>query len=385
MRQIKNPFILILIVFSINSFTQDSKTIIKGKLIDWPTDTVYLQTLPFHSPCLSKLYSQEVGKDGQFRFELEAQKTPVVVQIQHSFSSVKMCKEELLEANYGDKYYYGHCIKFYKYGGATVLIEPNKTLVLEITADAEEIQLSKQKADFYRSKGGNIPANNKVIKDDETELEFLVENPNQYELFQDLIGVEERVDKRLSIYRNKPMEDAVKVSEKIMNEELEDLDEEKENISEVHYNYLRAQIIYGAKLEFMKHLMLPERNESNDRVNKLYTEKVPKVIMDFIDHDQKSIGKYEMLSENYNKYLQLFLNFIVNTYNKEYKKYNKFSKVKCQLAMRNFPKQLAYHYIATCVCKEKREEDFIEEMIVSTIRHYPDGEFNELLFEKYDL
>ena len=91
---------------------QENETIIKGKVINWPTDTVYLQTMSFYSPFSSNIEFQVLSEDSTFNFEMENKNIPWVIQLYSKKVYVEMNREQLLLLNYTNDFYYGHCIKF---------------------------------------------------------------------------------------------------------------------------------------------------------------------------------------------------------------------------------------------------------------------------------
>ena len=364
---------------------QENETIIKGKVINWPTDTVYLQTMSFYSPFSSNIEFQVLSEDSTFNFEMENKNIPWVIQLYSKKVYVEMNREQLLLLNYTNDFYYGHCIKFYTYSANTFLLEPNHVLEIELKCNRTFEKLSPEMAESYRLAGGTILDNNMIEQFNETNIQFTGENPYQYEYFQKTFNLQDKVDNRLELYENGPIEKAIGSYAKIRKKLLDNLEVQKEKLSPIFYEYIKAEIEFGARVEFLKYLMFSYQDKENGALNSFYSNEIPKEIMDIIEFDKNQITPVVLASEAYNKYLELYLNFKMNIQNKKYSVYNEFSMQKCKTAVQELPEESAYYYLSGQLLQTLRTEDFVESLLLETIKHFPDGELNEKLMEKYDL
>lgn len=380
--------IILAVIISLSSIAvgnaQVNNSIIKGKVVNWPTDTVYLQTMPFYSPFSSNTKFQILAEDRTFHFELEDKDTPFVVQLFSKKSNVELNKERLLFLNYTDDYYYGHCVKFYIYAASTFLLEPGKILDIELSSNRTLKKLSPKIAEKYKKSGIKILENNTIEQANKTEIKFLGEDIFQYEYFQKTFDLQEKVDNRLELYQNKPIEKAILSYAKIRKKLLDNLAAEKENLSPISYEYIKAEIEFGARVEFLKYLMFSSKEE-NGIMSSFFVNEISQGIMDIIEFNKDEVTPAVMASEAYNKYLELYLNFKINIQNKKFSVFNKFSMQKCKIAIRELPEKSAYYYLAGQLLQTLRTEDFAEDLAIATIKKFPDGELNDKLMEKYDL
>lgn len=386
----KNVFILVLvsILFSANGFSQ--KTIIKGKVHNWK-DTIYLQTMPFHSPYSTELKAQKITKDSTFNFEFENIDKPLIVQLYFNRKSVKINREQLLFLNLTNEYYYGHCVKFYTYDATTFLIEPNTTINVDLKRNSSIVKLKPEVAEKYRKLGANVSKDDTVEDMQKTEISFTGANKFQHEYFQKSFDLDNIVDRRLRIYETKPINEAVIGYKKVKKQLLDKLETNKDKLSPIFYDYIKAEIEFGAKKEFLKYLMFSKEKE----MDAFFAKEIPKEIMDIIVLDKTKVNATTIINEEYNKYLNLYLTFILNFKNKSYKIYYDYDITKIQMAIKNFPEESVYYFLANYLLapKNNREEmmktikieDAVEELIVKTITKHPNGELNDRIMKKYDL
>ena len=381
--------IILVVIISLSSVSIDtaqvSQSVICGKVVNWPTDTIYLQTMPFYSPFSSEIKFQTLSKDSTFNFELENKDIPWVIQLYSKKVYVEMNREQLLTLNYTNDFYYGHCIKFYTYSANTFLLEPNHVLEIELKCNRTFEKLSPEMAESYRLAGGTILDNNMIEQFNETNIQFTGENPFQYEYFQKTFNLQDKVDNRLELYENGPIEKAIESYAKIRKKLLDNLEVKKEKLSPTFYEYIKAEIEFGARVEFLKYLMFSYLDEENESLNSFYSNEIPEEIMDIIEFDKNQITPVVLASEAYNKYLELYLNFKMNIQNKKYSAYNEFSMQKCKTAISELPKESAYYYLSGQLLQTLRTEDFVEDLVIATIKAFPEGELNDKLMEKYDL
>ncbi len=388
----KKPLLPILMLFIINSaIAQENRTIIKGTVHNWSTDTIYMQTMPFNSPHSSELKYQIISKDSTFSFEFENIEKPIVVQLYLSKKNAETNKEQLLLLNLTDKYYYGHCIKFYTYGTTTFLLEPNKVLNVDLERNWSISQLSSEKAEKYRELGIKVSENNTMEITQKTSIRFAEPNSFQDEYYQKTFNLDDKFDKRLDIYKTRTIGEAIISFKKINQKTLNNLELEKDKLSPVFYDYIKAEIEFGARKEFLKFLMLSKEKE----IDTFFSKEIPKEIIDIIEFDKSKINASTLISEEYNKFLMLYLNFKMNIQNKKYNINYKDDIQKIRTAIRNFPKESVYYFLANhllqpqvnreYLIKTIKNEEAVEELITKTITKYPEGELNDKLIKKYDL
>lgn len=363
---------------------QVNNSIIKGKVVNWPTDTVYLQTMPFNSPFSNNTKIQILAKDSTFSFELENIVTPLVVQLFSKRSNVELNKERLLFLNYTKDYYYDHCVKFYTYVASTLLLEPGKVLNVELKSNRAPKKISPKLAERYRKLGAKIMDDNIIEQVNETEIKFLGENTFQYEYFQKTFNLQDKIDNRLELYQNRPIEKAIESYAKIRKKLLDNLEVEKERLSALYYEYIKAEIEFGARVEFLKYLMFPNKEE-NGALDLFFSNEISQDLIDIIEFNKDQVTPPVMASEAYNKYLELYMNFKINVQNKKFSNYNKFNKQKCKTAIHELPMKSTYYYLAGQLLQTIRTEDFVEDLVIATIIKFPEGELNDKLMEKYDL
>jgi len=102
---------------------------------------------------------------------------------------------------------------------------------------------------------------------------------------------------------------------------------------------------------------------------------------------------HTLISEEYNKYLELYLNFKINIQNKNFAIDSKFNRQKIKMAIKSLPNESLYYYLANHLLQCNRNqllqdignEEADEELITKTITKYPNGELNDKLTEKYEL
>jgi hypothetical protein len=384
LQQIILTVIIILLSSSIGNAQINCSTI-KGKVVNWPTDTVYLQTMPFYSPYSSELVFQILDEESTFSFELEIKDIPWIVQLYSNKTNAELNKEHLLFLNYTDDYYYGHCVKFYTYSANTFLLEPGKVLDVELESNRTLEKLSPEMAEKYRKAGAKILDDNMIEQIHETNIQFHGENTFQDIYFQKTFDLTDKVDNRLELYQNKPIEKAIESYTKIRQKLLDNLEVEKGNLSVIIYEYIKAEIEFGARVEFLKYLMFSYQEKENKALDLFFSNEIPQDILDIIEFNKDEISAVIMANEEYNKYLEIYLNFKINIQNGKFSAYNEFSIQKCKTAIRELPKESAYYYLTGQFLHTFRTEDFVEDLVIETIKAFPEGELNDKLMEKYDL
>lgn len=379
----------VVFLFGTTCIAQENKTIIKGLVHNWPTDTVYLKTMPFHSPHSSKLQFKTISKDSTFSFEFGGTKKPVIVQLFANKTDIKLNEEQLLFQNLTEDYYYGHCVKFYTYGKSTFLIEPNKVINVDLTSNRYSSTLTKEKANKYRKLGAKIPETNIVENVNRTDIKFNGKDTFQNEYYQKSFDLDDKIDKRLDLYKTRPIEDAIVGFKKIRQKLLDELESNKDKLSTVFYDYIKAEIEFGARNEFIKYLVFARKED----MSAFFSNSIAPEIIDIIEFDKTHVNNTTLISEEYNKYIEMYLNFKLNNANKKYVDYYKFTMQKIRTAIRNLPNESIYYYLANNLMQTNRtelmqsinNEDAVEELITKIISKYPNGELNDKLMIQYDL
>jgi hypothetical protein len=387
-----NLFVILTLFTGLLTFSQEeNKTIIKGEVRYWPSDTIYLQTMPFHSPHSSELKHQVISKDSTFSFEFKNVEKPFVIQLFMRKQNADLNREHLLLNNLTDRYYYNQCEKFYTYGTTTFLLEPNKTLNVNLERNWAISNPSSEQAKQYKTRGIKVSKENTIEATQKTSITFLGDKTFKEECFQKAFIIDGKIDNRLDIYKSMPIEKAIISLNKLKKNFLGDLEENKNRLSSIHYNYIKAEIEFGIRKEFLRFLMLNKESEMDD----FFSKEIPQEIMDVIEFDKKQVNTVTIRSEAFNQFLMLYLNFKLNTLNKKYNRNYEFGIQKIRTAIRTFPKESVYYFLANNLLQPQvnrkylieiiKNEEAVEELITKTITKYPDGELNDLLIEKYDL
>ena len=145
------------------------------------------------------------------------------------------------------------------------------------------------------------------------------------------------------------------------------------------YEYLKAEIEFGARKEFLKYL----RFEHEDYLKTLFTGEIPKDINEIVEFDKNNITNAILINEEYNEYLELYMNFKMNENQQAYLAYNVFNKDKYELALKELPEISQYYYLANNLLHTDSKQKFID-LYHDIIMRYPNGELNIKLKEKYD-
>lgn len=370
---------LFLFNFLSNSIAQE--TIIKGKVHNWETDTVYVCELSFHSPYSSKVDYQIISNDGSFEFKWTDKKAPFVICIAPLSKTINNNKEALLFQNLTENHYYGQCIKFYKFGSTTYLIEPNTTLNVDVTLNTRIDTLSEEKAAYYRKLGADVKQDNTVRDFEETEIKFNGSSDNfNNTYYQQLFEKRIQLEDILEIYSSKnPQMALVNISLTLQNL-LYDLELNKEKLSSTYYDYIKAELVFSAKMEYLKYLQF----EQKDYLKEIIASKnLPESMLKFLAIDNSLINSITIRSEMYNEYIGFYLNFIMNVVENDYMDYHPFNSNKWKAVVDELPSQAVYYYIANHLLIVDKSSEF-EEIYNWLKWRYPDGILNTELNEKYN-
>lgn len=349
------PIILAFLIAG--SFTsanaQKNITIIKGKVHLWPTDTIYLQTLPFHSPYSSVLRYQLISKDSTFNFQFDKADNPFVFFISSQKKIVDQQIKGLLFDNLTKEHYWGNCIKIYTYGKTTNLIEPGDTMDMDITWNGWK----------------------------KTDIDFKGLNKFKYEYYQKSFDLDDKADKALSVTSSENMDWAISNLKNTTQNLLDNLKLDKGKLSPAFYDYIKAEIEFGARKEFLKYLWSKKENHLKEIVA---TGKIPDKYAEILAFNKSSINDAVLISEEYNEFVEEYVNFLTNIANKEFKKFNPFSVKKLKIVAEELPEKSVYHYVANQFLLIDAANEF-KEIIKKFIVNYPNGELNSKLREKYKI
>ena len=374
---------------------QESKTIIRGKVHKWPSDTIYIQTLPFHSPYSSQLKHILISKDSTFSYEFTKKNMPIVFHLSPNKGLMIVNSKKLLFENLTEEHYWGFCNKFYDYGLSTHLIENGKSIRVDLTYNNRRQKLTAKQEKTAKKYGLKVAPDHTLSVNQKTEIKHFGLNKFQYDYYQKSFTLDDKLDKRLEVYESKSILEAVISLKKLTHQMLRKLEKEKRKLSPLFYNYIKAEIVFGAKKEFLKFLRFAKEKE----LNALFSKAIPKEILDVVEFDKSDINNATLISEEYNEYLELYLNFKMNVINKKYVVYNKFSKQKIKKAIKILPKKSVYYYLVNhllhysnnnLIKHLKKEsdtdsnEDLIEELVAGILKRYPKGELNNLLMKKFN-
>lgn len=371
------PQILAILIFSFTSTLKGNETIVKGTVHKWPTDTVYICELPFHSPYSSSVEYQVISSDSTFRFKFTGKDKLSVFLIGPEKHPLDLKIKSLLFDNLTSRHYYGHCIKVYTVGVSTFLIKPGTTFEIELNFNSWIEQLSPKRAEMLKRMGIPVADDNTVRDYGTTGIVFF--GPNQFsnKYYQKSFNLDDKLDKLLERIGN--INSAIKKLEIRKQNLLSDLDLNKGSLDAMFYEYLKAEIEFGARKEFLKYL----RFEHEDYLKTLFTGEIPKDINEIVEFDKNNITNAILINEEYNEYLELYMNFKMNENQQAYLAYNVFNKDKYELALKELPEISQYYYLANNLLHTDSKQKFID-LYHDIIMRYPNGELNIKLKEKYD-
>ncbi len=349
-----------------------SKSYIKGKVHNWLTDTVYLTTLPYYSPYSNETYYQTLSKDSTFQFDFNDIEKPIIIQLASTKPAIDGNINTLLFDNLTDKHYYGQCEKFNTHRLTTYLLEPNDSILVELNFNSWIEKLSKKKAKYLKSLGVNVSGDNTVRNYGKTGITFLNPNKNSLEYYQKWFAVDDKFDSEIE--RSTNVDEAYNKVYKLKEKLLSDLQKEKSNITPFLFDHLKAYIEFGAKKEFLKNLILKDKDYLKG--------KVKSEIIEFLEFDKNAIDFAVLSSDQYNDYLEFYLTYKRNKKLGNSSEYYAFNKDKFQFAASELPGISKYYYLANQLLhQEKTIEN--KELSIQLVQKYPNGDLNEKLEEKF--
>jgi len=323
------------------------ETIIKGKVSNWITDTIYYETLPFHSPHSTSEGFKTLSKDRKFDFTFNNIEKPFIL----SLTPEKKILEDrsfLLFESFTDKYYRGYCKNFFTMPMTTYLIEPNTETIVELTKE---------------SRYGK------------TNIIFSNNNKYNSEYYQTTFDLDQRFDETVTLAKNR--NEAIKNLKNKKTELLKSLNLEKDFISPFLYKYVKAEIEFGARKEFLRYLLLDNKEETA----LLFKNKISADIISVIDFDKKNIDYATLISQEYNEFIELYLHFKFSEKKKELIIYKKFDLEKFDFAFNKLPENTKYYYLANNLLASEQTSE-TNRLIKKLIKEFPNGELNNNLLMK---
>lgn len=326
------------------------QTSIKGKINKWPTDTVYYATLPFHSPYLTIEGFKVLSSDKTFKFTFNNINKPFILLLTPEKKFLKH-RNFLLFESFTDKYYRGYCKNFFTMPMTTYMIEPGSETIVELS---------------------------KSSRYGETKIQFLNKNAYNSEYYQTTFDLDQRFDEVLTLAKTRKK--AIENLNNKLNELLFQLDKEQKYISPFLYKYVKAEIEFGARKEFLRYLLLDHKEETSQ----LLGNKIPSEINKVVEFDKENIDYATLISQEYNEFIELYLHFKLSQQKRKLIIYKEFDNEKFDLALKELPDQSKYYYLANNLLYANCNKQ-TQEMIARLFEKYPDGELNDQLLKKYSL
>lgn len=333
------------------------KTSIKGKVENWPTDTVYFATFTFHSPYATTEGFQILTPDKTFEYTFDQVDKPFIIFLTPERKFLDLRKDVVFQ-NLTDKYYLGYCKKFYDYPITTYLIEPGTETKVELT---------------------------KTKRYDKTLINFLNENKYNSAYYQTTFeldsGLDEVLDSRFdsTLKELGNIDNAIKNLNNKLNELLTKLDREQQYISPFLYQYTKSEIEFGGRKEFLRYLLLDHKEEAA----KIFRNKIPEKIDKVIEFNKENVDYATLIGQEYNEFLELYLTFKFSKLKNELIIYKTFDKEKFDFALKKLPQASKYYYLANHLL-HLNDKAKTNELVAKLVDLYPDGELNDKLLKKYN-
>jgi hypothetical protein len=367
--------------FSFSNILFGQETVIKGKLHNWITDTVYVCELSFHSPYSFSIQHKILNRDSSFIYIFQNKEKPFVFVLSPKRKYVDQQVKELLFDNLTENHYYGHCSKFYTNSTPTFLIEPGKTINIELTYNVITEKLTQDKANYLKKLGVDVAADNTVQDFGEAKINFNGEDKFQNEYFQKSFMLDDIIDKVLSAPSSENPDFAVSKMNYIEQGLLKDLEINRAKLSPFLYEYIKSEIEFGTKKEFLKYLRFEREDYLKEIMN---NREIPSKFFDIVAFNTYQVNEATLLSEEYNEFIENYINFIISITKGEYIKYHPFDIEKISFVTKELPANTLYYYIANHLLIGVINEEF--KMIAkSIIAKYPDGGLNKKLKEKFKI
>ncbi len=369
--------ILVIPVFTLRGLGQ--QTIVEGTVHNWPTDTVYLCELPFHSPYSYSLQKFVFNKDSSFKFTVDGKEKAFSCFIAPKMKAVNKQLESLLFNNLTDEHYWGHCIKVYTYGTSTFLVEPDKGLDIELSYSSWPEKVSPEMYKKMKALGATTVGKDKILQIGHTKITFNNPDPEKHEFYQTSFNWDNQCDMALERSSSKNVMFALINLKNTRKKLLTDLEGSRGSLSPAFYDYLYAEIEFGAKKEFFKYL----KYEKADYLREIIASgEIPSEIAEFIALDRSVLTETGIINEEYIEYLEFYLNFIKSLAEGEYKEYHSFDMDKLVLVSEELPPSSAYYYLANQLLHTSETEE-LASICGRFLEMHPDMELNEKLKGKY--
>lgn len=336
---------------------QKHKTILKGKVHNWPTDTVYFATFTFHSPYSTVEGFQVLKPDKTFEYTFDQVDQPFIAFLTPERKFLEL-RNDIVFENLTNKYYRQYCEKFYDYPITTYLIEPGTETKVELT---------------------------KTKRYDKTLIKFLNADIYNSAYYQTTFvldkGLEEVLDPRYdpTLKDIKNIDNAIKNLNNKLNELLTNLEKEQPKISPFLYKYTKSEIKFGGKKEFLRYLLLDHKEEAS----KIFNNKIPEKINKVIEFNKKDIDYATMISQEYNEFLELYLTFKFSKLKNKLIIYKEFDNEKFDFALKELPHASKYYYLANNLLHLTYNEK-TKLLVTRLVKLYPNGKLNDKLLKKYN-
>lgn len=330
-------------------------TLIKGKVNNWHTDTVYMATLPYHSPYSTIDDYMVLKSDKSFEFTFNDFNKPFILCLTPERKFLDH-RSFLLYECFTEEYYKGYCKNFFTMPMTTYIIEPNTETIVEL---------------------------NKNGRYGETEIKFLNQNSYSSEYYQTTFNIDQRFDEILT--QSTPadsdvIDETINKYNKKIEEQLNELEQNKPFISPFVFGYVKAEIIFGAKKEILRDLML----DNAEYTSKIFESDIPSNLIKMIEFERNEIDYATLISQEYNEFIELYLNFKNSLNNKKLTIHVPFDSEKYDLATKELPNLSKYYYLANNLLFANCNDESIE-LFKRLAEEYPDKELNDKLIEKYKI
>ena len=324
-------------------------TLIKGKVNNWHTDTVYYASLPFHSPYSTFEGFKILSSDKNFELTFNDIDKPFILLLTPEEKFLDN-RSFLLFESFTDQYYQGYCKNFFTMPMTTYLVEPDSESIVELT---------------------------KTSRYGETKIKFLNENTYNSEYYQTTFDLDQRFDEVVTLAKTR--EKAIEDLNIKLNDLLKRLDKEREYISPFLYRYVKAEIEFGARKEFLRYLLLDHKEETSQ----LLVNEIPSDINEVVEFDKEKIDDATLISQEYNEFLELYLHFKFSQQKRKLILFKEFDKEKFDFAFNELPEASKYYYLANNLLYSNANEQ-TKELVARLVCEYPDGEFNDKLSKKHN-
>jgi hypothetical protein len=325
------------------------KTSIKGKVDNWPTDTIYFASLPFHSPYSTFEGFHILKQDKTFKFAFDQADKPFILLLTPEKRFLDH-RNFLLFESFTPEYYQGYCKNFFTMPMTTYLIEPGTETIVELS---------------------------KTTRYGHTEIRFLNENAYNSTYYQSTFDLDQKFDEVIS--SSESLDEAVEHMIKKEEDLLESLEKERDYISPFVYNYTKAEIKFGAKKELLRFLLI----DHPEIISTFIQNETLEIVEKRIDFDGENIDYATIISQEYNEFLELYINLKYSAKSHELVVYKAFDKEKYDLVSSVLPQLSKYLYLANNLLHSNKTEQ-TRALYKRIVKEYPEGELNAKLINKFN-